>query len=142
MDFETELRAHLEWAEGRRAKPYRDTVGKLTIGVGRCLDDVGLRDDEIDFLLGRDIESVLSTCSTLPYWTALDDVRRLVVCDLVFNLGLAGWRKFAKANAAITRGDYAAAADELQASKWYAQVGRRGKKLTDAMRTGTWTRSP
>jgi lysozyme len=142
MDLETELRAHLEWAEGRRSKPYRDTVGKLTIGCGRNLDDVGLRDDEIDYLLGRDIESVLSTCSTLPYWTALDDVRRLVVCDLVFNLGAPGWRKFAKANAAITRGDYAAAAAELVSSKWYGQVGRRGKKLADAMRSGTWTRSP
>jgi lysozyme len=136
------LLAHLEWAEGRRAKPYRDTVGKLTIGVGRNLDDVGLRDDEIDYLLGRDISDVLSTCGALPYWARLDPVRQLVVADLVFNLGITGWRKFVRANDAITRGDYAAAANELVSSKWYAQVGRRGKKLADAMRTGTWTRSP
>ena len=28
--------------EGVRNKPYEDTVGVLTIGVGRNLDDVGL----------------------------------------------------------------------------------------------------
>ena len=33
--------------EGIRSKPYKDTVGKITIGVGRNLDDVGLSNDEI-----------------------------------------------------------------------------------------------
>ena len=34
-----QLKAH----DGLRLKPYRDSVGKLTVGVGRNLDDVGLR---------------------------------------------------------------------------------------------------
>ena len=33
--------------EGIRNKPYVDTVGKVTIGVGRNLSDVGLYPDEI-----------------------------------------------------------------------------------------------
>ena len=35
--------------EGLRLKPYRDTVGKLTIGVGRNLDDVGITRAEAFF---------------------------------------------------------------------------------------------
>ena len=44
------LRAQLVLHEGSRLKPYRDTVGKLTIGIGRNLDDVGLSEDEVDYL--------------------------------------------------------------------------------------------
>ena len=45
------LHALLEGHEGRRAFPYRDSVGKLTIGVGRNLSDRGLSEGEIDQLL-------------------------------------------------------------------------------------------
>jgi lysozyme len=41
--------------EGIRNKPYEDSVGVLTIGVGRNLDDVGLSHDEIYYLLKNDI---------------------------------------------------------------------------------------
>ena len=33
--------------EGVRRKPYLDTVGELTIGVGRNLDAMGLEENEI-----------------------------------------------------------------------------------------------
>ena len=61
FELEAELKAHIEWAEGRTSKPYRDTVGKLTIGVGRNLEDVGLRESEIDFLLAQDVRDVLAS---------------------------------------------------------------------------------
>ena len=41
--------------EGMRLMPYRDTVGKLTIGVGRNLDDVGISLDEANMLLTNGI---------------------------------------------------------------------------------------
>ena len=44
-----QLRLH----EGVEHMPYKDTVGKLTIGVGRNLDDRGLSDDEIDYILSN-----------------------------------------------------------------------------------------
>ncbi len=40
------LRQMLIRHEGLRRKPYRDTVGKLTIGAGRNLDDVGITREE------------------------------------------------------------------------------------------------
>ena len=41
--------------EGVREKPYTDTVGKLTIGVGRNLTDRGMTISTIDAMLAEDI---------------------------------------------------------------------------------------
>ena len=41
-------------------KPYKDTVGKLTIGVGRNLDDVGIGEEEAEVLLRNDIKDAVS----------------------------------------------------------------------------------
>ena len=41
--------------EGMKLKPYRCPAGKLTIGVGRNLEDKGLSNEEALFLLQNDI---------------------------------------------------------------------------------------
>jgi lysozyme len=130
--------AHLEWAEDRRRFPYEDTVGKISIGVGRNLDDVGLSDDEIDLMLRNDIDRALAEASRLPYWPRLDEVRQLIVADMIFNMGAKRFAGFVRTNAALAAGDYQAAADEMIDSKWYRQTGRRARKLVDAMRSGAW----
>ena len=132
--------AHLEWAEARRQFPYEDSVGKITIGCGRNLDDVGLSDAEIDVLLQNDIERVLAEASRLPYWDRLDDVRQLVITDMVFNMGASRFRGFVRTNAALAAGDYQSAANEMLDSRWARQTGRRARKLVEAMRTGEWRR--
>ena len=42
----TKIEEQLMIDEGFRSKPYSDTVGKLTIGYGRNLDDVGITRNE------------------------------------------------------------------------------------------------
>ena len=51
--------------EGRRQFPYYDTRGKLTIAVGRNLNDRGLADDEIDYLFANDLIIALQICQDL-----------------------------------------------------------------------------
>ena len=82
------FKEHLEWAEGKRAYPYVDSVGKTSIGCGRNLDDKGLRDSEIDLMLENDIAEALDEAEKLPYFNKLDPVRQLIVADMVFNMGL------------------------------------------------------
>lgn len=132
------FKAHLEWAEDRRHFPYEDSVGKLTIGIGRNLDDVGLSDDEIDMLCNNDIEKALRMVEGLPYWDTLDVVRQLVVADMVFNLGYTRFQGFVKTNSALNAQDYETASAEMVDSKWYRQTGRRAEKLVEVMRTGVW----
>ena len=43
--------------EGLRLKPYRCTAGKLTLGVGRNLNDCGISQTEAYVLLGNDIQN-------------------------------------------------------------------------------------
>ena len=43
--------------EGLRLFPYTDTVGKLTIGVGRNLTDAGISADEAEVLAATETEA-------------------------------------------------------------------------------------
>ncbi|RMH50503.1 MAG: lysozyme [Zetaproteobacteria bacterium] len=122
--------------EGMRLKPYRDSVGKLTIGVGRNLDDVGLREEEARFLLENDLRAVIAELQPLPWFAALDPPRKHAIIDMGFNLGLPRLLGFRRMIAAIERGDWPAAADEMLDSRWARQVGRRAEELARTMRTG------
>lgn len=123
--------------EGKRNKPYRDTVGKLTIGIGRNLDDRGLTDDECYELLNNDIRScAMDLDGALPWWRDMDEVRQRVLLDLCFNLGLTKLLKFKNTLAAMEAGDYAGAAKGLRASKWASQVKTRADRLIAMMTSG------
>ena len=109
---------HLEWAEGRRPFPYEDSVGKVTIGVGRNLDDRGLSDKEIDTLKENDMQIAIHQASLLPYWNELDDVRKVVIADMVFNLGIRRFKGFVRTNEALEQHDY-----ERPPMKWSTRSG-------------------
>ncbi|MGU3777520.1 hypothetical protein [Burkholderia metallica] len=65
----------------------------------------------------------------------LDPVRQRVVINMAFNMQ-GGLLTFTNTLAAMKRGDYAAAADGMLASKWAAQVGARATRLATMMRSG------
>ncbi|SDV49062.1 glycoside hydrolase family protein [Chitinasiproducens palmae] len=135
------LQAELKRDEGVRLKPYKDSLGKLSIGVGRNLDDVGLSSDEVAFLLTNDIARTETALDRhLPWWRTLDAVRQRVVVNMAFNMGAdapgRGLLSFANTIAAIQRGDYSAAAMGMLDSKWASQVGSRAERLANLMRTG------
>lgn len=131
------LCAQLKTHEGLRLKPYRDTVGKLTIGVGRNLDDVGLREHEALYLLSSDIAEVCSGLDRrLPWWRGLDDSRQAVLIDMAFNMGIEGLAGFATTLGHVEAARYAEASRQMLRSKWAGQVGRRADTLSRMMRTG------
>lgn len=131
------LIAMLKRHEGVRLKPYRDTVGKLTIGVGRNLDDVGLAGDEVDILLLHDIERATTTAREIvPGFDSLSAGRKNAAIDLAFNLGnrLAEFKKFLSA---VQSSDWDRAASELLDSVWAVQVGpSRSGEITGLIRRG------
>lgn len=142
VDHDARLIGQLRLHEGERRKAYRDTVGKLTIGIGRNLDDKGLRRDEIEYLLANDIADARADLDRyLPWWRGLDPVRQRVLIDMVFNMGAGspqrgGLLSFVNTLSNIRQGRYAEAADMMLASKWAQQVGRRAVRLATMMRTG------
>lgn len=127
----------LERDEGLRLKPYKDSVGKLTIGAGRNLDDVGISEEEARHLLENDVARTVADLDRhLPWWSGLDPVRQRVVINMAFNMGVAGLLGFSKTLAAMKSGDYVGAAYGMLASKWAGQVGERATRLAHMMSTG------
>jgi lysozyme len=124
--------------EGYSRTVYRCTAGRQTIGFGRNLDDVGVSRHEAEWLLMRDVERAIGSLRTEPYWLDLSDVRQAVLIDMVFNLGWAGFAKFARLRMALGRKDFDAAANEMRDSAWFKQVGTRSQRLGVMMRSGLW----
>lgn len=131
------LKIQLVHHEGIRLKPYRDTVGKLTIGIGRNLDDCGISRDEARMLLDNDLDrTIASVRRHFAWFDGLGDARQRAVVDMAFNLGIAGLSQFGKMIAALSVGDFATAATEMLDSAWALQVPTRAQTLAQMMRDG------
>ncbi len=131
------LRGQLLVDEGLRLKPYIDTVGKTTIGIGRNLTDVGITSAEAYLLLDNDIGIVVRDLrATYRWFDALDDVRQVVVANMRFQLGAGGFAEFQHLHTALARRDYPVAAAEMLNSAWAKQVPDRAIRLAKAMESG------
>lgn len=123
--------------EALRLKPYTDTVGKLTIGVGRNLDDKGISQEEAMMMLNNDIvETKEAVFKTLPWAMKLDEPRQAVILSMAFNMGLNGLLGFKQMLLAVETGNYPSAALHMLNSKWAVQVGNRATYLAKIMETG------
>jgi len=125
--------------EGFKLEPYRDSLGNLTVGVGRNLDSVGLYREEVLYMLDNDI----ARCDrelrhNFKWYLGLSDVRQDAMINLCFNLGITRLLGFKKALAAMARDDFDEAADEFLDSRWATQVGDRATDVTNMIRTGRY----
>jgi lysozyme len=134
---EAALVRQIELHEGTRLKPYRCTAGKLTIGVGRNLEDRGISLSEARILLANDLADVRNGLrNALPWVAQLDDVRQRVLIDMAFNLGIQGLLAFKRTLKAVRQGQYQQAAAMMLQSRWATQVGQRAQRLSRMMATG------
>ena len=125
--------------EGVRFKPYRDTVGKLTIGVGHNLDDKPLSQSAIEQILSDDISDVQQGLRSVFTWfQQIDSVRQDVLTDMAFNMGVGGLMGFRRFLAAMQNGDWLEAKKEMLDSKWAKQVGARAKELAAMVESGKY----
>ena len=135
--FLDKLKDQIRLHEGVEKKVYLDTEGIETIGVGRNLRDRGLSEDEIDLLLDNDIaiceEELINN---FEWYAELDEVRKRVLIDMAFNLGMPKLKQFAKMLGAIENKDWVNVASEMLDSRWAEQVGNRASRLSEMMETG------
>lgn len=144
--------------EGVVPRVYKCPAGYDTVGVGRNLESIGLSQQEIkylgmqtfeeiydkelsdadmEFLLSNDIDRVVDEIrNSFDWFERLDGVRKEIVVNMVFNLGLTRFRGFKNMIAALKAGDYMQASREMMDSRWYRQVGDRAVRLTLAMQEG------
>jgi lysozyme len=116
--------------EGLKLKLYRDTVGKMTVGVGRNIEDRGISEDEAMYMLGNDISIVLRDLdAVIPEWRTLDEPRARALANMCFQLGRVRFCQFTKMIDAIRKHDFAEAGREARDSLWYKQVPSRAERV-------------
>lgn len=132
----SDIKEMLTRHEGCKSKPYTDSVGKTSIGIGRNLDDVGLSDDEINYLFLNDLRSTRSwVMKNIACYSRLSGERQNALLDMAFNLR-GKILEFHNFLAALNSGDYETAANEMLNSTWAKQVGARATELAEMMRKG------
>ena len=144
------LRGDVMTAEGFRQFPYFDCCGKpfrsctctkrgkLTIGYGRNLEDVGISKLEAEVLLDHDLHTAEMAAGRMFDWFApLSELRQRAITELLFNMGPVTFRGFRQTILAIKVRQYAAAAANLLDSLWAKQVGAtRSQRIARYLKDG------
>jgi len=133
------LRGALLDDEGQVLHAYQDHLGFWTIGVGRLIDKRrggGITHAESMYLLDNDIDVVLNALEHLPYWCDLDATRQEALCNMAFQLGVAGLLNFKNTLAAVERQDWDAVYAGALNSKWAQQTPARALRVATALRDG------
>lgn len=134
-EFSKMALALIEHHEGRRAFPYYDSVGKISIGIGRNLADRGLSDDEISLLFLNDMRLSRQICQQLfVNFDSIAPTRQAALLSMAFNLGAPRLGKFHNMRAAIAADDWRLAAAEALDSKWARQLPARAAEIAGLLR--------
>ena len=123
--------------EAFRQHPYHCTGGKLTIGYGRNLDDVGISEVEADMMLLRDVAGALESAHEYRWFDDLNLARQRVIVEMIFQLGAKSFFGFRLMRAALQDRDYDRAAVEMLNSKWARDdTPERAQRAAKRMREG------
>ena len=140
-----QLREELMADEGCVMKIYEDHLGLKTVGIGHlCREsdpefdmEVGapISEERVMELFDQDMSWTFRDCiRLLPEFNDLPDEVRLIVANMMFNLGAKRLSGFSRLLAAIEREDWNSAADEMVDSRWHKQVPERSGRLIERMR--------
>lgn len=128
--------------EGIRKSVYKDSLGYDTIGIGFLCDarkNAGLSVDECMLILNSRIANLERQLIVNSWFTKQDLVRKGVLVELAYNLGVAGLKRFKKFLTAMDAREYDVAVDELIDSKWSTQIGKsRLNNILKRVRTGSY----
>jgi lysozyme len=125
--------------EGLKLEPYRCTSDKLTIGVGRNLEDCGITEEEAMYLLKNDIKKFHEELTERFYfYSYLDGARKDAMLNMAFNMGVPRLANFVKALDFMSQSKYDKAADEFLDSRWAKQVGNRAIEVAQMIRTNKY----
>jgi lysozyme len=133
------LNEQLEQMEGYRQYPYKDSRGNESIAIGRNLVSRGISRQEAIFMMNNDVDECdAELVRNISFYNDLDDVRKIVLINMCFNMGIGDLMQFKSMLTFLGSGNYASAADEMMKSAWSTQVPTRAATLAHMMDTGTY----
>lgn len=149
--------ALLKFHEGERLTSYLDSEGFWTIGVGHLLTPnprseqwrgLQISREQSEQLFQNDWNSHVTLLSRYAPWAlSFDEVRRYVLIDMTFNLGIEpfdgdGFKDWPIFVRQLRANDWMAAARNMRSTLWARQVKGRAQRLARMIETGTWPREP
>lgn len=114
--------------EGMCRYAYNDSKGYITIGIGRCVDSRighGLDMEEQLYLLNNDLESARKCLSGNVFYDHLDEVRKDVLVEMVFNMGFSHLLQFKEMLKALEEKSFRKAVTAMADSLWAKQIGKQ-----------------
>jgi GH24 family phage-related lysozyme (muramidase) len=143
--IEATARRLLAVHEGRRNRPYKDSKGLWTVGIGHLIGDGRslpanmdrtFSEAEIDEIFSKDYAHHAAAAAKIPGYDKINDMGKVALIDLTFNMGTAWYKKWPNFTKAMSEGDWQRASQSLQQSAWYGQVGRRAPTIVGLVRNG------
>jgi len=141
----SKLREEIESDEGNVEEIYLDHLSLPTFGIGHLVkkDDleygmpVGtpVSRKRINSCFNNDIQGTVEDCEKLyKDFYSLPEEAKMILCNMMYNLGYTRLSKFSKLKAAVNKGDWEKASIEMTDSKWYRQVPNRAERLVQRMK--------
>ena len=122
--------------EGLKLFPYRCSANKLTLGVGRNIEDRGISDITAMQMLEEDIALCVNELErNISWWSEAPGGLQEVLIDLCFNMGISKLMLFTKTLQYLGSGEMVKAADELLNSRYATMVPNRAKRNADIIRS-------
>ena len=116
---------------------YKDSVNVPTIGYGINLLTEKIPESVAALWLQIKLQSVIDECNLRwPWLDALEPIRREVVYNMAYNLGVVGLAGFTNFLQAMAGRMFITASMEMKSSKWYDQVAPRSERLRQQLLTG------
>ena len=134
------IRKRLIQEEGLKLQLYHCTAGKLTIGVGRNVEDRGITHETAMQMLNEDIDICVGELQKNISWFDEAPAKiQEVLIDLCFNMGINRLMGFVKTLHKLKTGVYKEAAEELLDSRYAASVPNRAKRNADIIASMDWS---
>lgn len=120
--------------EGVRNKPYKDSKGLWTVGIGHLIGDgktlppewnKTFSDDEVKALFKQDYDHHARAAANIPGYDKVNEKGKGALIDITFNMGPSWYKKWPNFTKALGAGDTEGAVGQLQGSLWAKQVGNR-----------------
>ncbi len=139
-DLPTRIKRH----EGCVLKPYRDSLGFYTVGIGHRLTAYemaaykgGITKEEAEEIFQEDLAAAKAAVArALPWSRSMPPSIQDVLVEMCFQLGIMGLLKFRRFLDALRRSDLRQAVLEMLDSQWHRQTPGRCEELAALVMNG------
>lgn len=132
--METDIKRWIKHHEGINLKPYKDSLGKLTIGWGRNLDENGISEQEANFMFENDFARCQRDLSRQSWYGIQPDNVKGALLNMCFNMGISRLLEFKNMIEYIKEKNYTKAALEALNSEWAKEVNARANDVALMMK--------